>query len=258
MSPTRAVAVTLLVVAVCLAGSAAFVYSQIVSGGSVARGALPPSLEVSVAQWLLHRSVPTVAKASTNPLSKAPDSSDVAAGRELYRSKCEICHGYDGSGRTEVGAGQYPAPPDLRAASVQSLSDGELFYHVRHGIRHTGMPGWGMPDRHIWRLTAYLRHLPKVAPSVPPPASAGPAALPEDSTARHVGSAACRSCHQEIYDRWRKTRMANVVLDPKVHPEAIIPDMSKSDPVVTFAVSDISFVYGSKWKQRYFKKIGDD
>ena len=52
--------------------------------------------------------------------------------------------------------------------------------------------------------------------------------------------------------------MANVVLDPKKHPDAIIPDLSKPDPLVTFTKDDIAFVYGSKWKQRYFTKVGDD
>jgi len=27
---------------------------------------------------------------------------------------------------------------------------------------------------------------------------------------------------------------------------------------VNFTVADIALVYGSKWKQRYFKKVGDD
>jgi len=52
--------------------------------------------------------------------------------------------------------------------------------------------------------------------------------------------------------------MANVVRDPKVHPDAIIPDLSKPDPLVKFTKDDIAFVYGSKWKQRYFMKKGDD
>ena len=52
--------------------------------------------------------------------------------------------------------------------------------------------------------------------------------------------------------------MANVVTDPKVHPEVILPDMSKPDPLVTFKKEDIAFVYGTKWKQRYFQKVGDD
>ena len=85
----------------------------------------------------------------------------------------------------------------------------------------------------------------------------GPGAQAPDAP-RYVGSAACNACHAPIYARWSKTRMANVVRDPKAHPDAIIPDLSKSDPLVTFTKDDIAFVYGSKWKQRYFTKVGDD
>ena len=52
--------------------------------------------------------------------------------------------------------------------------------------------------------------------------------------------------------------MANVVRDPKFHPDAILPDLSKPDPLLTFGIDDIALVYGSKWKQRYFKRVGDD
>ena len=78
------------------------------------------------------------------------------------------------------------------------------------------------------------------------------------SSAPYAGSVACKTCHAQVYERWQKTRMANVVRDPKEHPDAILPDLSKPDPLVTFNKDDIAFVYGSKWKQRYFKKIGDD
>src|SRR5579872_43385 len=77
-------------------------------------------------------------------------------------------------------------------------------------------------------------------------------------TASYVGSATCKTCHPALYARWSKTRMANVVRDPKVHPDAILPDLSKPNPLVTFKKDDIAFVYGSKWKQRYFQKVGDD
>lgn len=76
--------------------------------------------------------------------------------------------------------------------------------------------------------------------------------------ANYAGSVRCKSCHAEIYNRWSKTRMANVVRDPKDHPEAITPDLSSGNPLVTFKKEDIAFVYGSKWKQRYFQKAGDD
>jgi predicted CXXCH cytochrome family protein len=78
------------------------------------------------------------------------------------------------------------------------------------------------------------------------------------AAASYVGSTACARCHAPIYDRWKQTRMANVVRDPKEHPEAIIPDLAQPNPLVTFTRDQIAFVYGSKWKQRYFTKVGDD
>jgi predicted CXXCH cytochrome family protein len=82
-------------------------------------------------------------------------------------------------------------------------------------------------------------------------------ALPAPA-ATYTGSAACRTCHAAIYARWQKTPMANIVRDPREHPDAILPDLSKPDPLVNFKKEDIAFVYGSIWKQRYFKKVGDD
>ncbi|MCU1338781.1 MAG: cytochrome family protein [Bryobacterales bacterium] len=86
----------------------------------------------------------------------------------------------------------------------------------------------------------------------------GFAAALSAQTAQYTGSAACQTCHPSVYEHWKKTRMANVVRDPKEHPEAIIPDFSKTDPALTFTKDAIAFVYGSKWKQRYFTKVGDD
>jgi len=84
------------------------------------------------------------------------------------------------------------------------------------------------------------------------------AAAAAKGKAEYVGSLACRTCHPQTFDRWKKTRMANVVRDPKEHPDAIIPDLSQPNPLVNFTKNDIAFVYGSHWKQRYFKKVGDD
>jgi len=82
--------------------------------------------------------------------------------------------------------------------------------------------------------------------------------LPVGAAPTYVGSAACKTCHAAVYARWQKTPMANVVRDPKEHPEAIIPDLTKPDPLVKFKKEDIALVYGSLWKQRYFTKVGND
>ena len=107
------------------------VYFLIVPGLSQARTEAPP-VEIAIATWLLHQSVPTAAKMAANPLGADP--ADVSAGRDLYRQKCEVCHAYDGSGQTALAPGQYPRPPALRSAGV---ADGEIFYHIRNGIRNT-------------------------------------------------------------------------------------------------------------------------
>ena len=229
-------------------------YAVVVWEGSSARGNAP-RLESVVAQWLLNRTVPAAERNRPNPLRAHLDAADVTAGRDLYRQKCEICHAYNGGGKSEIVAGQYPRAPDLRDPVVQGMSDGELLFHIVNGIRHTGMPAWNLPPRRGWQLVLYLRELPKL---VVPVTATSRAQVADVAGAHYVGSQACQNCHRDIYDRWKRTRMANVVRDPHEHPDAIAPDLTKADPLVTFTREDIAFVYGSRWKQRYFKKIGDD
>jgi predicted CXXCH cytochrome family protein len=228
-------------------------YKYIVSGGLIARQK-PPAVEAIVTRWMLGVSVPDSAKIMKNPLMADAGGKNISIGRELYKQKCETCHAYDGSGKTEAGAGLYPPPLDLRGPEIMNSADGVLFYFIRNGIRNTAMPGWQMPDQDTWRLVVFIRNLPKVVSLSAPVATPGASSV----SASYIGSIACRSCHGLIYERWRKTRMANVVRDPREYPDAIIPDLSKPNPLVTFSKDDIAFVYGSKWKQRYFKKVGDD
>ncbi|MEE8439203.1 MAG: cytochrome c, partial [Micropepsaceae bacterium] len=151
--------VSILTVAVfVLAG---LLYFLVVPGLSVARTE-PSQLEVQIATWLLRASVPQEARRAVNPFGSDPASA--AAGGVLFQQKCEICHAYDGGGRTEIGAGQFPRTPTLRSMNMASISDGEIFYHIRNGIRNTGMPAWDMPDEELWQLVAFIRDLPSVAP----------------------------------------------------------------------------------------------
>jgi predicted CXXCH cytochrome family protein len=237
--------IIVLVVVAGIVALGALGYALVLPGLSVARQE-PPAAEVEVATWLLRHSVPASAKARIDPVAASP--TDVEAGHRLFQQKCETCHAYDGGGKTEIGAGAYPHPPVLRAL-LPSMSDGEIFYHVRNGIRNTAMPAWSMPDRQVWQLVAYVRRLPTVASLIP-------VSQTTPTGAHYVGSKACASCHKDQYDRWVTTKMANVVRDPKAHPEAVLGDFSKPNPVVTFGVKDVDFVYGSNWKQRYFHKSG--
>ncbi len=232
---------------------AGLLYFLVVPGLSVARNE-PSQLEVQIATWLLRASVPQEARRAVNPFGDEPAS--VAAGGVLFQQKCEICHAYDGGGRTEIGAGQFPRTPTLRSMSLASIAAGEIFYHIRNGIRNTGMPAWDMPDEELWQLVTFIRNLPSVAPLSPDAivTAQQEAVLAAD----YVGSSTCQECHEETYERWSNSRMANVVRDPREHPDAIIPDLSIPDPLLNFTEDDIALVYGSGWKQRYFTRIGDD
>ena len=244
------VAKVLIIAAVLVLAGAGVLYEFALPGFSSARPE-PPKAEITVATWLLRHSVPAEAKGQKNPLGADP--ADLAAGQALFQKNCEICHAHDGGGQTQIGGHEFPRAPVL-ATLLPAMTDGEVFYHVRNGIRNTGMPAWAISDRELWQLVLFMRNLPKTAPM----AADETYAHPDLGTRHYVGSEACKTCHAEIYARWKKTPMANVVRDPREHPEAIIPDFSKPDPLLTFTKDDIGFVYGSIWKQRYFKKVGDD
>ncbi len=83
------------------------------------------------------------------------------------------------------------------------------------------------------------------------------AALEHSGQAQFVGSAACQKCHADQFSGWQTTRMANVVRNPAQHPEAVLGDFTHPDPVRTFGLSQVAFVYGSRWKQRYFARMRD-
>jgi predicted CXXCH cytochrome family protein len=224
-----------------------FLYLYALPGLSSARSE-PPEIEIAIASWLLVHSVPASDAERVNPL--AMNEGDAVAGATLFQQKCSVCHGYDGSGHTLIGGNVYPRAPALREA-LPALKDGQIFAFVRDGIRNTAMPAWSLPEQQIWQIILFLRHLR--------PTATTPAAEPASVASAHfVGSQACQSCHADIYARWSKTRMANVVRDPRLHPNAFIPDFSQPDPLLTFTKDDVAFVYGSRWKQRYFTRKGDD
>jgi hypothetical protein len=117
------------------------------------------------------------------------------------------------------------------------------------------MPGWAKPHDEpgddSWKQVLFIRSLRQLTP----------AEREQQSTftvsAHYVGSASCQKCHAQIYERWRKTPMANVVRDPREFPDAIIPNLA-SNTISKFTREDVALVYGSLWKQRYFTKRGDD
>jgi predicted CXXCH cytochrome family protein len=243
--------VILVVVALVVLAAGFYIFE--LPGLSIARQE-PSNVEIAVAQWLLNHSVPKADADKVNPLNAHPDPANLRAGETLYVTKCAACHAHDGSGHTDLGKAVFPRAPVLKAM-LPSLSDGEIFYHIRNGVRNTAMPAWSFPDRQVWQIVSYLRHLPITAGSKPDDLSARQTAAVKG--AHYVGSKACQSCHQEVYARWTRTAMANVIRDPKLHPDAFAADPATAPDDLKFSKDDVAFVYGSKWKQRFWKKSGD-
>jgi len=121
----------------------------------------PTRLEAFIARWARGLATPPEARRMRNPL--APTPLNVAEGRDHFADHCAICHANDGSGKTMINEGLYPPAPDLREETTQRLSDGELLYIIKNGIRFTGMPGWGGDDNDNWKLVLFIRHLPELS-----------------------------------------------------------------------------------------------
>jgi len=213
----------------------------------------PGAFESSLARSMRDFAIPRAERRRTNPYARDPVA--LAQGREAFLARCAVCHGVDGRGETPIGANEYPRVPNLRSEPTQRLSDGEIHYIIENGVQLTGMPAMrgahSETSAESWKLVAYVRSFRS---AIQAETAIQDRAL---STAHYVGSEACEKCHEAIYRRWKKTPMANVVLDPRQHPDAIIPDLNTNN-VAKFTLDQVALVYGNKWKQRYFTKIGDD
>jgi mono/diheme cytochrome c family protein len=160
----RLVRVIVAVLAVIGAVAVAF-GAWLLSSGASARPT-PGRLETIAARRLRTLAIPREIRARVNPVPLTDEL--IAGARAHFADHCAVCHANDGSGKTTMGEGMYPRVPDMRAADTQSLSDGELFFIIEHGVKLTGMPAWGndTPESATagWQLVHFIRHLPKLTP----------------------------------------------------------------------------------------------
>jgi mono/diheme cytochrome c family protein len=88
------------------------------------------------------------------------DSEAVLAGKAVYATYCQQCHGKDHDGNGTVGQSFSPLPADLRTSRVQGFMDGVLFQHISYGTGSGGrQPALGttlrINDR--WNVIAYIK-----------------------------------------------------------------------------------------------------
>ena len=160
LGATLRTALVLIVLAGAIGGLAAY---SIVRRGLSAHDD-PSRVEELMARAMRRWATPSAMRNRPNPVQPTPSVIDEALAH--YADHCATCHGNDGSGDTAIGRGLYPKAPDMRAGDTQSLTDGELFSIIEHGIRLTGMPAWGNGtpegERGSWGLVHFIRRLPKL------------------------------------------------------------------------------------------------
>jgi cytochrome c5 len=88
----------------------------------------------------------------------------IEQGAKSYATMCQVCHLAPGVEPTPVHKGLNPHPPRL-SEEVHHHSPENLFWIIKHGIKMTGMPAWGVShsDEELWDIVAFLKKLPELS-----------------------------------------------------------------------------------------------
>ena len=100
--------------------------------------------------------VPTEFAGATNPFG----AEAAAAGAEIFKSNCELCHGPQGHGDGIAGQSLEPRPKNL--ANLQAtVGDDFLFWRIHEGKSGTAMVAWNgiLTDEEIWQIVSFIRTL---------------------------------------------------------------------------------------------------
>jgi len=99
---------------------------------------------------------------------QVPDFDELKRKEEAYphyHAMCRNCHGAPGHEIDEFAEGLYPLPPGIQAGGIQKKrSAGEIYWIIKHGIKMTGMPAFGLnhDEEELWSLTALVKEMPKI------------------------------------------------------------------------------------------------
>src|SRR6202011_3928840 len=93
------------------------------------------------------------------------DEPNLTAGAKIYREHCAVCHGMPRQHETAIATGMYPRPPKLlEGKGVTDDEPGESYWKVAHGIRLTGMPGFGksLSETEMWQVSLLVANADKI------------------------------------------------------------------------------------------------
>src|SRR5215472_6451044 len=131
----------------------------------VATSAPPMPFEKMFASMALHarldKEVP-----KTVPISA--DEPNLAAGTQVYKENCAVCHGLPGQAQSAIASGMFPKPPKLmEGKGVTDDPPGETYWKVAGGIRMTGMPSFDktLSTTQMWQVSLACANADKLPAS---------------------------------------------------------------------------------------------
>ena len=153
----------------------------LVSGRAPAATSDPPMpFEKLIAGIALHR---RISREMPKSVPLQGNEATFREGARVYRRNCAICHGLPKEPAPIIGKGLFPRAPQLFQPNHMVTDDppGETFWKAKHGIRLTGMPGFGgsLSDEQLWQVSLLLANADKLPASAEQElATASPEAYP--------------------------------------------------------------------------------
>jgi|SRR5579862_6790220 len=132
----------------------------------VATAAPPMPFEKTFAKMALHARLD---KEMPKSVPVQADDAAYAAGAQIYKEHCAVCHGLPGAPQTAIAKGMFPKPPKLmQGKGVTDDEPAETYWKVAGGIRMTGMPGFDkdLSSTQMWQVSLLLANADKLPASV--------------------------------------------------------------------------------------------
>ena len=105
--------------------------------------------------------IPQTAPTDTNPVASSPQV--IAKGKDLYKAKCERCHGATGVGNGPDADPEH-MPNDLTDGKRAARNpDGVMYYKIWNGRKKPKMPAFksDMSQNDVWTVIHYVKTLRK-------------------------------------------------------------------------------------------------
>lgn len=106
-------------------------------------------------EWI----APKEADELINPLKGNAEAT--AAGKKLYKTYCNVCHGDKGKGDGIAGLALKPPPADYSSEKIQKQTDGAIFWKITEGKPPMASYKLILTDAQRWQLVNYTRELGK-------------------------------------------------------------------------------------------------